>query len=306
MVHMNLTWNKITAESQALFQSYEALRPIYMSEAHFLNQYIWQGYYNTQYATDDKALYLTICKDGKYGAFLPLCKENDLPDVFWRLQDYFNTELHQKLSLYLVDRSSYDILTHKGLLKRYDMEPDRDSYDYIYEAERLRSLSGKALHKKKNHLNHFLREYEGRFEYVTLTPENVPEIHEFQEAWLANREISDRYNSIDSEEAGIHRVLSHWEQLNIHMGGVRIDGKLEAYTMASYDPGTKCVYIPVEKASTNFDGLYNYINQQFLIHEFPEAELVNREDDLGQDNLRQSKLSYRPLRLEEKYHLYQD
>ena len=30
-------------------------------------------------------------------------------------------------------------------------------------------------------------------------------------------------------------------------------------------------------------GLYQFINQQFLIQEFPEATLVNREDDLGQE-----------------------
>ena len=49
--------------------------------------------------------------------------------------------------------------------------------------------------------------------------------------------------------------------------------------------------------------IVNYINQQFLLHEYPDAVLVNREDDLGQDNLRQAKLSYKPLRLEEKYTL---
>ncbi|MDY2921932.1 MAG: hypothetical protein SOT18_03715, partial [Eubacterium sp.] len=59
----------------------------------------------------------------------------------------------------------------------------------------------------------------------------------------------------------------------------------------------------IEKADVNYTGLYNYINQQFLLHEYPDAVLVNREDDLGQDNLRQAKLSYKPLRLEEKYTL---
>ena len=37
------------------------------------------------------------------------------------------------------------------------------------------------------------------------------------------------------------------------------------------------------------------INQQFLIHEFPEAEIVNREDDMGLPGLRQAKMSYAPM-----------
>ncbi len=87
------------------------------------------------------------------------------------------------------------------------------------------------------------------------------------------------------------------------MGGVRIDGELKAYTIGSYVPDINLAIIHIEKADVNYHGLYNYINQQFIIHEFPDAMYVNREDDLGQDNLRQAKLSYRPLRLEEKYTL---
>ena len=39
--------------------------------------------------------------------------------------------------------------------------------------------------------------------------------------------------------------------------------------------------IHIEKANPDIQGLYQAINQMFLVNEFPEAELVNREDDLG-------------------------
>lgn len=87
------------------------------------------------------------------------------------------------------------------------------------------------------------------------------------------------------------------------MGGVRIDGELKAYTIGSYVPDLKLAIVHIEKADVAYHGLYNYINQQFIQNEFPEAVLVNREDDLGQENLRQAKLSYRPVRLEEKFTL---
>ena len=82
-----------------------------------------------------------------------------------------------------------------------------------------------------------------------------------------------------------------------------MDGKIVAYTIGSYCPSIQCAFIHIEKAEPEIKGLYNYINQQFLIHEFPDAVYVNREDDLGQDNLRQAKLSYKPIRLEEKYYI---
>lgn len=288
---------------QEEFSRYEKLRPMYTSEGHFLNQFLWEHYYSTKYATDNLALYLFINKKGRKGAFPPLCTEDNLPEVFHRIEAYFHDTLKEKVRLYLADTRLVEILKENGCLENYGIEPDRDSFDYIYEAEKLRTLSGRALHKKKNLLNGFLREYEGHFQYETLGCANIKEIEEFHEKWLDERRIYDKYNCIDDEEEGIYRLFGNCHSIQCKVGGVRIDGELKAYTIGSYAPDIKCAFVHIEKADVNYRGLYNYINQQFILNEFPEAELVNREDDLGQDNLRQAKLSYRPLRLEEKFTL---
>ena len=155
------------------------------------------------------------------------------------------------------------------------------------------------MHKKKNLLNKFMKEYDGRYAYETLGPDNIEEIEQFHEKWLDERKIYDKYHCIDDEEEGIYRLFGNCHSIECQMGGVRIDGELKAYTIGSYDPALKMAMIHIEKADVNYTGLYNYINQQFLLHEYPDAVLVNREED----NLRQAKLSYKPLRLEEKYTL---
>ena len=63
--------------------------------------------------------------------------------------------------------------------------------------------------------------------------------------------------------------------------------------------------ISIEKANPTVKGLYQFINQQFLIHEFPDAVLVNREDDVGIPGLRQAKLSYQPVGYARKYQIEQ-
>ena len=63
---------------QKTFESYEKLRPCFMSEGHFLNQFLWESYYHTMFATDDIALYLFFEYRGEKKAFCPLCSVDDL------------------------------------------------------------------------------------------------------------------------------------------------------------------------------------------------------------------------------------
>ena len=65
------------------------------------------------------------------------------------------------------------------------------------------------------------------------------------------------------------------------------------------------VYIPIEKANPNIRGLYQYICSEFLVEVFPEAAKENREDDMGLEGLRKSKLSYNPIYMVEKYTVIQ-
>ena len=62
---------------------------------------------------------------------------------------------------------------------------------------------------------------------------------------------------------------------------------------------TVCVHI--EKANAEIRGLYVAINKLFLENEYPDVKFVNREDDMGQENLRKAKLSYNPIEFAEKY-----
>ena len=53
--------------------------------------------------------------------------------------------------------------------------------------------------------------------------------------------------------------------------------------------------VHIEKAFADIQGAYPMINQQFVIHEMENFKYVNREDDVGEEGLRKSKLSYRPV-----------
>ncbi|QHQ61143.1 DUF2156 domain-containing protein [Anaerocolumna sedimenticola] len=303
---MGIELKKLTIMDSLYLEKYNNLRPIYISERQSINAIIWEEFYDTHYYCNDMYMMCVIKSRNRNCPMMPMCKIEDIKDVFMEIKSHWNQNLHEPLNMYLVDGVFLEILkTIPGFMDEFDIIDDRDSYDYMYDAEKLRTLSGKAYHKKKNHLNSFLKNYAGRYEYRSLSCADIEEIEAFHDTWLDNRDYEDKHGSMRMEENGIHRLFRNCGLIDCELGGVYIDNKLEAYSIGSYAPDIECAFIHIEKANINIPGLYNFINQQFLIHAFPEAKIVNREDDLGQEGLRKSKLSYQPIRLETKYHIYQ-
>ena len=66
---------------------------------------------------------------------------------------------------------------------KFQIEPLRDFYDYVYEAERMISLSGKKLSAKRNHINKFKLE-NPNWEYEVITPENIEEFNCLNQRYL--------------------------------------------------------------------------------------------------------------------------
>ena len=81
------------------------------------------------------------------------------------------------------------------------------------------------------------------------------------------------------------------------------DGAPAAFTMGiRITPEVFDVHF--EKALPDVEGAYPLINREFvcvLREKYPEIALVNREDDMGLENLRAAKLSYHPEQLLKKF-----
>ena len=247
---------------------------------------------------ENKALLWLMENEGRCFSAMPLCREEDLPGAFAAIEEYFNEELGYPLVINLADEYAVKYLNLPE--DKYLVEEQVDSRDYLYNGDAMRSLAGKKLHKKKNRVNAFKREYEGRYEYRRLCCSDSHDVWVFLDRWRQQKgeEVEEH---LDYEVKGIHDILKNCSEFSIHMGGVYIDGQMEAFTIGSYNPVEHMAVIHIEKANPEINGLYQFINQQFLIEEFPEAEWVNREDDMGLEGLRKAKMTYYPADYARKY-----
>ncbi|MGN0382731.1 MAG: DUF2156 domain-containing protein [Eubacterium sp.] len=294
----------IKLEDYDFLNKYFELRRPQTSDSAIFNLFLWMNCYNNQYFITDKGLiWIAVDERGNYYTAPPLCRDEDLKECFDTAKTYFNEVLHTNMRMFHLDSEAINILQLSEDM--YEVIEDTDYADYIYDAHKLRTLPGKKFHKKKNHVNAFLKRYEGRFQYKSLIDGPYDDIFSFLKQWRREKEGSTDEESMDYELEGIKYVLEHVNVLDCKVGGVYIDGKLEAFSIGSYGEKEQTAYIHVEKANPKINGLYAYINMKFLEEEFAAAQYVNREDDMGLPGLRQSKQSYNPIYMVRKYDVFQ-
>lgn len=289
----------VVPEDYEKLKGYFKLRKPVTCENVITDSYIWKNYYNTKYYINEYGLVWIYRIKNQVFSSVPLCTDENMVASFYEMKEYFNSVLGVKLKLYLVDEHTKNIL---NLPKdKFLVEEERDYFDYLYNAKELMALSGKKYHKKKNHVNGFLKEYENRYRVKIADKSDVEPIKEFLIKWHNKRNIIDEYNRDDYELKGIFYVLEHCDMLKYKMMLVYVDDVIEGFTLGTYLREEKTAYIHVEKANPDIRGLYAFINREFLKNCFSEAEYVNREDDMGLEGLRKAKLSYNPIELIKKY-----
>ena len=150
--------HEIKIEDYNQINEYYNLRRPETADSNILDLFLWENCYPTWYFTNEHGLmWVAKSEDNQYYSSVPCCREEDLKECFLETQDYFNNVLKKKLTMYLVDKKALETLDLPE--DEYIVIPDRTYYDYVYDAEKLRTFSGKKYHKKKNHLNAFKKEY---------------------------------------------------------------------------------------------------------------------------------------------------
>lgn len=316
----DMIYKPFGAEELVAFSKMYGLRQSKVCDIVPLSTYVYKDFYNVDYWADDNALLLRFkSDDGEMFGFLPYCAPQDIGRYFKLQEQYFNKNLGRIYEVASADEEGVRLLQEAGALEGYDVREEKDLRDYIYDGESLRTLSGRKLSKKRNHIHKFDQMYEGRWEYRSLRFEEKDEILRFLEDWMKNKlaegeggginekgETFDAILELEAEHNGIRDLINERVLYDfVRMGAIYIDGKLEAFSVGAWYPELKMAIIDIEKANDSIPGIYQVINQQFMIHEFPDAELVNREDDVGLEGLRKAKLSYFPIDYANKYFLTQ-
>jgi len=163
--------------------------------------------------------------------------------------------------------------------------------DYIYDAEKLRDLPGKKLHGKRNHISRFTAEHDWAF--VPLTADLFPACRGLLSRWSKAEGNSP---TAEGEHEAIERAFLRFDALDLLGGVLFADGEPVAFTVGE-KIAADTFDVHFEKALADINGAYPMVNREFvrlILERDPGIRYINREDDMGLENLRKSKESYCP------------
>lgn len=265
-------------------------------ERTFVNVFLWSRQYPVKWAIIEDTLVFKSQDEEHLSFAFPAGDAEAVKRVIPMLSDY-SRERGYAFRMYNVTPDNFQQL-EEWFPGRYEIEYDPGSADYVYESEKLATLSGKKLHGKRNHINKFKAMYDGRWSYEPMARDNLEECFQMALKWRNDNGCNDDEEK-NAEMCVTLNALRLFEELELTGGILRLDGEIIAFTLG--EPVCSDTFVVhIEKAFADIQGAYPMINQQFVEHECMAYPYVNREEDTGSEGLRKAKLSYRPVFMVEK------
>ena len=291
-----IEFKRAELEDKEVINHYFAHHTSRSCERTFANVYLWSRQYPVTWAVVEDALVFKSQDEDHLSFAYPAGEPKAVKRALDVMIEYAK-ERNFPFSMYNVTPDNFAQLEsfYPG---RFQIEYMRDDADYVYESEKLVSLSGKKLHAKRNHINKFKKLYEDRWSYERMSKDNLEDCFQMQFRWRTENHCDDDPEK-RSELCVAQNALRLFEELELTGGVLRIDGEVVAFTIGEPICADTFV-VHFEKAFAEVEGAYTMINQQFVQHECMDYQYINREEDTGAEGLRKAKLSYRPVFMVEK------
>lgn len=186
---------------------------------------------------------------------------------------------------------------------QYQIACQRSQYDYVYLTQDLAELKGRKFDGKRNHIKRFKRHFPD-YQFIPIGPGYKTEALELFEKWFAKREESRYFPKLahTAQKNALARAFANFEKLRLIGSALIADDKLKGFTLGSrLNPETASVHFLY--ADPQSPGSSQMLLWEACDKTYSKSKYLNLEQDLGIPGLRQAKLSYHPLKLEEKYEI---
>jgi hypothetical protein len=284
----------LSRDDRDLLAGYLSLSPRFICDLSLANIYAWQ---------DCETPHATMI----HGNLCILIKAHREPDYF--LEPLGSNNLVETVKICLnhvgrISRAGADLvsrLPHDFV----EATPLRDHFDYVYQVRALADLKGKKFDGKRNQIKKFIRNQPAH-KFVPLAAEHRDEALALFARWSQDRQNGNGEESAlprfgeECQRDALTRAFDDFGSLRLKGGAIFVAGEMQGFMLAS-EANPEMAVAHFQYANGKIGGIYQHLLQKTCREVFSSYALLNLEEDLGIPGLRKTKLSYQPLRIEEKF-----
>ncbi len=322
LVIQNHTLKHFDLHAKPIMNHYLNIVNVDISDYTFAGNYIWLSSATGFYAIVNDTFCLFILNAGVLTMLLPPLGKSQNTYVAmlecFEIMNAHNTSKNYSKIEYVHENmleGFVDYLEEGTLI--YDMLKDflieKKLVDYIYNVNDLIELRGDGYKSKRNEINKFIKVYPNhRLEVIDIEKHHAGILNLFNK-WVKDRttympkeEIEVFLDGIYFERFAIKRLLNNYTQLDIVGMVLYINDELKGFTVGERINETTSSVL-IEKTDFEVLGCAQFIFREFSKHlqMLYNSSYINVGDDMGFENLKKVKMSYRPYRLIPKYTIYQ-
>ena len=282
----------ISASDKAQICALIAKNPCDSCERNFANLFMWRKMYKTQIVKSGGSV-LPYNSANRVIIF-PIGEEPSPKELFETASAFINAKKSDDGFIYDIP-PSYVEKNFSELSKYFEIGEDENEFDYIYDLNHLINLNGALLRKKHNLIRQFDKLYPNAT-FRELNAQNANAAFDFMLEINRQKEISITYGGLKNEDDALMCARENFEFLNLR--GILLfaeEGILAGVSIFS-EINPQIYTVHFEKCNPAFKGA----PQKLAWLEANEikrlgASRMNREQDLGIENLRHAKRSLDPL-----------
>jgi uncharacterized protein len=293
-----------------------------ISDYTFAGNYIWLSTATGFYTIVNDTFCLFILNSGELSMLLPpLGEKQNTYEAILKCFDIMNSHnsnrnyskieyVHEDILEGFVDYLEEGTLIYE-MLKDFIIE--KKLVDYIYKVDDLIDLKGDAYKSKRNEINKFKKIYpEHRIEIMDKEKHGGAVLSLFNK-WVKDRttympkeEVEIFLDGIYFERFAIKRLINDYNNLDIIGLVIYINDEIKGFTVGDRI-NEKTASVIIEKTDFEILGCAQFIFREFtkILKNKYDIEYINVGDDMGFENLKKVKMSYRPNKLVPKYTIYQ-
>ncbi|NVJ53333.1 MAG: DUF2156 domain-containing protein [Campylobacteraceae bacterium] len=293
-----------------------------LSDYTFSGNYVWLSTATGFYTIVNDTFCLFILNSGEMSMLLPpLGKKDNTYKAILECFEIMNTHnsnrnyskieyVHENILEGFVDYLEEGTLIYE-MLKDFIIE--KKLVDYIYKVEDLIELKGDSYKSKRNEINKFKKIYPNYKLEILNKQKHGTDILNLFNKWVKDRttympkeEVELFLDGIYFERFAIKRLINDYENLDLIGLVIYIDDELKGFTVGE-NINDDTASIIIEKTDFEILGCAQFIFREFtkLLKDKYEVTYINVGDDMGFENLKKVKMSYRPNMLIPKYTIYQ-